>query len=298
MKLFNPYRLFAGSFIPNCLMEYSEISSTAKLVWARLSQYAGEKGYCWPKQETLAKEVGLSTDRVKRVLAELKDAGFIEIKHPKGVDKLNHAPNKYYFVYHPIFHPQEPSFEGVEEGSQEDVGGCTFESVENDTSESVRNNTSESVENNTSYYIKEVSHLEKNHYQSGDTLPIKPSRRTRSPGTSNNKSSISVQDTSLPTCFIEDLDFMNKWSEFKQFRKQIQHPIRTKNIGSTLVRLSKGQIDTAIAIIQQSLDNEWRGLFAITERTRPNVSNTNRPQSNSSDSSKYNNVRIHEIGSD
>src|SRR3990172_6930356 len=81
-KLFNPYKQFLGSFIPNCLMEYEGLTAMAKLCWARLAQYAGMDGRCHPMQETLAREIGISSRQVIRILKELEIKGFIYTKKP------------------------------------------------------------------------------------------------------------------------------------------------------------------------------------------------------------------------
>lgn len=103
MKTFNPHKLFVGAFIPNCLMEFKGISSTSKLVWARLSQYAGQNGEAYPKQETLAVEVGISKRQVISCLKELEEKGFIIREKASGKDILNHKTNRYRFVFHACF---------------------------------------------------------------------------------------------------------------------------------------------------------------------------------------------------
>jgi hypothetical protein len=94
-KYINPYKLFVGSFIPNWLMNRKEITSTEKLLYARLSQYAGKNGYCYPKQETLAKEIGLKVDAINKSLKNLINHNLIESKR-QGLGK----PNTYRFLYH------------------------------------------------------------------------------------------------------------------------------------------------------------------------------------------------------
>jgi hypothetical protein len=58
-RLINPYKLFVGSFIPNWLLKREEISQGAKLCYARLCQYAGEDGECYPSQKKLAEALGI-----------------------------------------------------------------------------------------------------------------------------------------------------------------------------------------------------------------------------------------------
>ena len=100
---FNPYKIFTGSFIPNILMKYRGLSGGAKLVWARLAQFSGEKGVCFPAIDTIADEVGIEKRQCIRYLSELEKFNFIEIIRPEGENKLKHLTNKYYFLWHDIF---------------------------------------------------------------------------------------------------------------------------------------------------------------------------------------------------
>jgi len=66
VRRINPYRLFVGAFIPNWLLLRPDVSAQAKLLYARLAQYAGEHGYAWPMQPTLAEAVGLPIRTMQR----------------------------------------------------------------------------------------------------------------------------------------------------------------------------------------------------------------------------------------
>jgi len=94
-KYINPYRLFVGSVIPNWLLQRKEISPGAKLCYARLCQYSGKNGLCYPKQVTLAKELGCSRSQVIRYLKELVKQGLIE-KVRVGLQRAN----RYKFLRH------------------------------------------------------------------------------------------------------------------------------------------------------------------------------------------------------
>jgi uncharacterized phage protein (TIGR02220 family) len=107
--VFNPYKLFVGVFIPNVLMRYKGIKPNSKLVWGRLAQYAGEKGYCWPSQDTLADETGLSRDTVLRSVKELEKDGFIVVGRPDGADKVAHKTSEYRFLFHVCFSTSQGS---------------------------------------------------------------------------------------------------------------------------------------------------------------------------------------------
>ena len=100
--MFNPYRLFVGAFIPNVLMEYTGISQGAKLIWARLAQYAGEKGEAYPAIDTLAKDIGTEERQCRRYLKELENKKFIKVLRAGGKDKLLHKTNRYVFLWNAI----------------------------------------------------------------------------------------------------------------------------------------------------------------------------------------------------
>lgn len=92
-KRINPYKQFIGSFVPDWLMARKEISQGAKLCYARLCRYAGKDGKCFPKQSTLAVELGVSINMVPRYLKELTAYNLIEVIR-QGCGK----PNLYYFL--------------------------------------------------------------------------------------------------------------------------------------------------------------------------------------------------------
>jgi len=95
-KYINPYRQFYNGFVPNWLMCRIEVKPGPKLLYARLCQYAGKDGKCFPKQQTLAKELGTSVRTVARWMKELKDHGLIE------TTRLGkRCSNRYFFLEHP-----------------------------------------------------------------------------------------------------------------------------------------------------------------------------------------------------
>ena len=99
---FNPYRLFVGAFIPNALMKYTDLSQGAKLTWARLAQYAGEKGEAYPSLETLANDIGVKKLQAIQYLKELEKKQFIKVLRANGKDKFLHKTNRYIFLWNTI----------------------------------------------------------------------------------------------------------------------------------------------------------------------------------------------------
>jgi len=96
MRTYNPYKLFRFCPIPNWLMQRQEVSFGAKCLFGQLTQHAGEDGFCFPSQKTLAKELGCSVRHIKRLLAELKQHKLIAT-----VRDNTHQTNSYVFLVHP-----------------------------------------------------------------------------------------------------------------------------------------------------------------------------------------------------
>lgn len=92
---FNPWKLFQGAFIPNWLLMRPDVSPGAKLCYARLMQYAGRNGECFPRQDVLADELGVHKRQVQRYVVELTEAKLIQVMQP-GLQK----PNTYLFLCH------------------------------------------------------------------------------------------------------------------------------------------------------------------------------------------------------
>lgn len=64
--------------IPYAIFTERDLSHAAKLVYGRLKLYAGSHGRCYPKHETLAREVCISDRQLRSVLVELRNAGLVE----------------------------------------------------------------------------------------------------------------------------------------------------------------------------------------------------------------------------
>ena len=98
-ECFNPYKVFNGVFIPNCIVEAIDIPPSAKLLYGLLSSYAGKNGLCYPPQAELAEKLNLKEDTIKRILYLLSETGYIEIINPQGIDRLRHYNNSYKFLW-------------------------------------------------------------------------------------------------------------------------------------------------------------------------------------------------------
>lgn len=120
-EAYNPWRLFVGSFIPNAVLKCRNLSPTSKLIFGRLSQYAGADGQAYPSYRTLGHEVGIEQRQAMRAVKELVVFGLIrsvkQIRNDGGA-----ASNRYEFLWHQIFDHDNKSTVGV----ICDTGGCVI----------------------------------------------------------------------------------------------------------------------------------------------------------------------------
>lgn len=78
--------------VPNFILENDQISIGAKLTYAMLLKYLREQDQCFPGQERLAKDMGSGLRSVVRYIAELEEAGLLEIKRRgQGRSNLYHV---------------------------------------------------------------------------------------------------------------------------------------------------------------------------------------------------------------
>ena len=84
----DPVALHGFTQLPNFILRNPEISVGAKTVYALLLSYAWHNDLCFPGQDRLAQDIGLTRVRVTQLLAELQAVGLIEIER-RGQGKTN-----------------------------------------------------------------------------------------------------------------------------------------------------------------------------------------------------------------
>lgn len=85
--------------LPNFLFQIRGLSHGAKLAYALILSYAWQGGYCFPGQETLARDLEVSTRSVIEYLKELQASGLIRIQR-RGLGMTN--------IYHVLRYPPTP----------------------------------------------------------------------------------------------------------------------------------------------------------------------------------------------
>lgn len=74
--------------VPNFILRNPDLSAGAKVVYAMFLSYAWHNESCFPGQERLAQDIGMSRSRVSEFISELNRAGLVNIQR-RGLGKTN-----------------------------------------------------------------------------------------------------------------------------------------------------------------------------------------------------------------
>src|SRR5258707_5406000 len=90
LKLDTSNPVLQGGFtqVPNFILRNPDISVGAKVAYAMFLSYAWHNDSCFPGQERMAKDMGMSVSRVNEFIKGLEAAGFIAILR-RGQGKTN-----------------------------------------------------------------------------------------------------------------------------------------------------------------------------------------------------------------
>ena|GEM_PF-2447416 len=112
-NVFNPHRLFRGTWTPEWLDERREVSERAKKLYAYLTYFAGSKGRAWPSYARLAEKLHVTRRHVIRLLSELSEYRLIRVTHVND-PKRGCRANIYEFLWHEwMQHPEDQGYKIV-----------------------------------------------------------------------------------------------------------------------------------------------------------------------------------------
>ena len=84
----NPVLKGGFTQVPNFILKDPRISVGAKVVYAMFLSYAWHNDSCFPGQDRLAQDMGMSRSRVTEFVGDLERAGFVTIER-RGQGKTN-----------------------------------------------------------------------------------------------------------------------------------------------------------------------------------------------------------------
>ena len=71
-------------------------------------------------------------------------------------------------------------------------------------------------------------------------------------------------ETSIPDELKTDI-FIAVWKEWKEYRKEMRKPLKPTTIKRQFARLKKYSSETAAAMLVQSIENQWQGIFELKD---------------------------------
>jgi hypothetical protein len=84
----DPIARFGFTQLPNFILRNADLSIGAKTTYALFLSYAWNNALCFPGQDRLAKDIGMSIGSVNAFIKELEASGLIEITR-RGQGKTN-----------------------------------------------------------------------------------------------------------------------------------------------------------------------------------------------------------------
>jgi len=88
LETLDPIARFGFTQVPNFVLTDETLSIGAKLTYAMFLHYAWHKDSCFPGQDRLAKDIGMSRPRVTEFIKELERAELVAITR-RGQGKTN-----------------------------------------------------------------------------------------------------------------------------------------------------------------------------------------------------------------
>ena len=211
--------------VPAAVRYDDRIPASSKVLYAELSALAQEDGYCWADNAYFARVFRLTEKSVRQQLHALEDAGYIRIEEERERHRVLKA-RRIYVGLNPL------------------LGKSPRESLEEKVPSLEEKVQRHFIENN-------------------NIPPISPRRLD-----ALKRLSAEVGAAVL-TAAGEDAALLEAWLDFLEMRRGKHTPVKTARTVQLLARkletLSGGDATVKQAILEQSVEQSWTGLFALKD---------------------------------
>ena len=220
--------------IPKVVMRDKNLSIEAKAIYAYLTAFAGDKKTCYPSRDLMCEELGISINRFTKHLKTLKESGYIKVERIKSGNLK--AKNIYEII-------------------MDERDRCiNFRDIENKYHEN------KDIEN---------EYLE-NEYTNNNSLNNNSLNNNSVNNNSINKKEKKKKKTDLDILINEytSNSFLHETIiDFMKMRKSIKKPVTERGLKGILNKLDKLATtdDIKIKILENSIENCWRGVFPLKD---------------------------------
>ena len=227
-----------------------ELTIAAKYLYIILSSMAYSDGYCWPSNEYLAGEIGLSKRRVVELLAQLRERGYIRIEMCSC--ETSHTGEQRY-IYCGMFPKRTIPDGGCEiphgDGAEYCMGGCEI-------------SHGEGAKSRTAYNSRKIN-------KNNPPLPPVPEAE----GKTVSAASRDEAGEALDGYAGEDGELRERLEEFREVRRQKKKPLRTRRAAVILTgrldRLSGGERKIKLELLDTAILHGWDSVYPLKEDGGP-----------------------------
>lgn len=223
--------------IPAAVRYDDAIPANAKLLYAEISSLTGREGYCWAENSYFAALYGLTERSVRRLLDALAVRGYIRIEEERG-DHGKLESRRIYAGLNPLAEAAEPLDKIVQRDEP-------LDKIVRPLDKNVQR-----------HFIKKEQEIL-------SIPPIAPQLRE-----TLDKMPPEAARALLEACG-DDAVLLTAWLDFARARKEHNTPIKTARtvelLAAKLEKFSGGDKAKRVAILEQSTEHSWTGLFALKD---------------------------------
>jgi hypothetical protein len=215
-----------GQFVklPRELLERTDLTPAAKLVYAEIRDRLGDNGEAWPGLRRIAKGCGLGRSTVDGCIDQIEAAGLLVVERPRG--NPAGTTNRYRL-------PGSPHSVTYQKADVPKSGHRTCQKADTGRTE---NRTKSDSFNQT--------HITKH------------KRKVRANGDPWELAQKAMSGDALRTDA-----FRTAWGEWVEYRRQTGRPLTPATIVRQIRKLEEFGHDAAIESIERSIGQGWQGLF-------------------------------------
>ncbi len=235
--------------IPQAIAARRDLTATDKLVYAVIAFRIGQNDSCWPGTRRLAQDVGTSRWVILKAVRRLEQVGFLRVQR-----HIDGKSNSYQLVQSGDVNTPLPNeiigVENTHSGVEKTQGGAE--------------NAQGGVENAQGGVEKTQEAVSKRHHKRKGKDKRKDKRKEQE-GESDLNSLHQPCGEEFPVG-LDTPGFAQAWEQWQTHRRELRRPLTATTTRRQLAMLARYSADTAEAMIWQSIEHGWMGLFALKER--------------------------------